>query len=187
MPPAPSPKFSAVGAFTLAEVMMATVVALVAVVGLIQAVTIGAEMLDISRKQTVAFQLIQNEIDNLRLKDWATVNAMPSSAYVVVNSAGTGLVSGSPSGTAQTAFALTNYTQSYTPPYSGASNDDNANLLRLAKDFRLTRDVAAISGHTNFIGVIYTVTWTAGNRGKTYTRSGVTYYGKNGLNLYYQK
>src|SRR5437868_13800786 len=97
MHPARRPKITSVAAFTLAEVMMATVVVLVAVVGLIQAITIGAEMLDVARKQTIAMQIIRNEIDNLHTKDWATVSAFPTSAYLIVNSAGTGFVDAWPS------------------------------------------------------------------------------------------
>lgn len=57
-------------AFTLIEVMMATVVLLVAVVGLFEAVTIGAGMLNVSRKQTIALQIIRSEIEAVHLTAW---------------------------------------------------------------------------------------------------------------------
>ncbi len=57
-------------AFTLAEVMMATVVLLIAIVGLFEAVTIGAGMLNMSRKQAVALQIIRAEIDSVHLTSW---------------------------------------------------------------------------------------------------------------------
>ena len=166
---------------------MATVVTLVALVGLIAAITMGSEMQDVSRKQTVAMQIIRNEIDGVHLLSWATVSALPTNASITINSSGTGLVSCSPAGTGQTAFALTNYTTSYAPPYLGGANDDNTSLMSVAKAFNITLAVTTIAGRANFLVLTYTVTWTGGNRHKVYTRSGTTYYGKNGLNLYYQR
>jgi hypothetical protein len=57
-------------AFTLAEVMMATVVLLIAIVGLFEAVTIGAGMLNVSRKQSIALQIIRTEIESVHLTVW---------------------------------------------------------------------------------------------------------------------
>jgi len=187
MSPTRTPHSTSVHAFTLAEVMMATVVVLVAVVGLIQAVTIGSEMLDVAKKQTVAMLLIRNEIDNVHLRDWTTVSAMPTSATITVNRAGTGITSCSPAATAQTAFALTNYTHSYAAPYVAGSGsyDDNTTLMGQARSFSLT--VAVTTVKANLLQITYSVSWTAGNQRKTYTRSGTTYYGKNGLNLYYRR
>ena len=176
---------------------MATAVTLVAVVGLIQAVTIGAEMLDVSRKQTIAMQIIRNEIEGVHLKDWATVSTFPNSASITVNNQGTGLAwcfTTNPNivnPTAEKAFALTNYTNSYTPPYpttpNPPANDDNTNLLSAARNFTLSLSVTNITGRSNFLVLTYTVTWTSGNRRKVLTRTGTTYYGKNGLNLYYRR
>jgi hypothetical protein len=191
-------------AFTLAEVMMATVVTLVAVVGLVQAVTIGAEMLDVSRKQTVAMQLIRNEIEGVHLKDWNSVKELapppightPCTGYfrISVNSAGTGLSDATPATSpnaypcaAQNAFALTNFTQSYIAPYTGNLYDDNRNLMSLAKGFSMELTVASVNGRTDFLSLTYTVTWTGGNRHRVYNRTGTTYYGKYGLNLYYRR
>jgi Tfp pilus assembly protein PilV len=162
-------------ALTLAEVMMATVVTLVAVVGLIQAVTIGAEMLDVSRKQTIAMQLIRNEIEGVHLKDWATVSSLTNSS-LTINSAGTGLTA-SATDAAKRTFALTNY--------STTTTDDNVTLMGSAKGFTCSLTVATV--RPNLLQLSYTVTWTGGNRRKDYSRSGTTYYGKYGLNLYYRR
>ena len=163
--------FTSVTAFTLAEVMMATVVTLVAIVGLVRAITIGAEMLDVSRKQTVAVLLIRNEIDNVHLKDWATVSAISSPSTITINGAGT-----SASGSV-TAFALTNYT--------ALTTDDNTTLMNQAKGFTFTLTIATVKA--NMLQLTYTVGWTGGNRRKSYTRTGTTYYARYGLNLYYRK
>jgi Tfp pilus assembly protein PilV len=72
-------------AFTIVEVLMAAVVMLTGVVGMIQVVVSGSEMLDVSRKQTVAAQIIRSEIERLHLSNWSAINAMPSSASVTIN------------------------------------------------------------------------------------------------------
>jgi len=61
------------GAFTLVEVLMAAVIMLVGVVGMIDAIKIGSEMLDLSRKQTIALQIIHSEIDQVHLSSWTEV------------------------------------------------------------------------------------------------------------------
>jgi type IV pilus assembly protein PilV len=73
-------------AFTIVEVMMAVVVMLAGVIGMIQALTSGAEMIDFSRKQTIATQIIHSELDNLHLSNWTAVSALPASATITINS-----------------------------------------------------------------------------------------------------
>lgn len=65
-------------AFTLVEVMIAAAVMVGGIVGMIQVIVSGSEMLDVSRKQTVAMQIIHGQIDNVRLTDWTTVNGWSS-------------------------------------------------------------------------------------------------------------
>jgi hypothetical protein len=147
------------------------------VVGLIQAITIGSEMLDLSRRQSVAMQVIRNEVDNVHLLDWTVVSAIPvgTTFTINVNDAGTAL---SPNPGDAAKFALTNYTPLTT-------TDDNVSLMALAKGFQCDLTVTAVK--TNLLQLTYKVTWTAGNQRKTYYRTGTTYYGKNGLNLYYRR
>ena len=66
-------RHSDVKAFTLVEVMVAAGVMILALVGMIQVVVSGSEMLDVSRNQTVAMQIIHGQIDNIRLANWATI------------------------------------------------------------------------------------------------------------------
>ena len=74
-------------AFTLVELMVASAVMLAGIVGMIQVVISGSEMLDVSRKQTVAMQIIHTQIESIRLSDWTTVNTLPTSATsVAINS-----------------------------------------------------------------------------------------------------
>ena len=166
-------------AFTLLEVMMATVVTLVVLVGLIAAVTMGSEMLDVSRKQTVAAQILRNEVEQLHLKDWATVSAtVPANYSITINGAGNGVSAGAVAD--QKAFALTNSTNLPLGPYVY-----NLSLMNVAKDFTCT--LAVTNVRANLLQFTYTVTWKGGNRRKSYTRTSSTYYGKNGLNVYYQR
>ena len=55
---------------------MASVILVVGFLGMIQAVTIGSEMLATARRQTIAAQILNHEMENLRLQDWATINAL---------------------------------------------------------------------------------------------------------------
>jgi hypothetical protein len=63
--------------------MIAAGVMLAGIVGMIQVVISGSEMLDVSRKQTVAMQIIQGQIDNMRLSDWTTVSALSTASTSV--------------------------------------------------------------------------------------------------------
>src|SRR3954467_12051259 len=70
-------------AFTLVELMIAAGVMLAGIVGMIQVVISGSEMLDVSRKQTTAMQIIHAQIAGIRLNGWAAVNAPPTAATSV--------------------------------------------------------------------------------------------------------
>lgn len=160
------------GGFTLIEVMMAATILVVGFIGLVQAVTIGSEMLDTSRKQTIAGEILDGEVERLRVEPWSTILTLNSAASgtITINSAGTGV-----SGNA-TRFAITNY--------SSSSSDDNTALIALAKGY--TCSYFATQLRTNFYRFTYTVSWT-GNTGRQFSRTATAYLGKNGLNLSYQK
>ena len=81
-------------AFTLLELMMAAAVLLAGVMGMTQVLISGSEMIDVSRKQTIATQIIHGEIDKLHLSDWTVVSALPASASVTINSSFQGITSG---------------------------------------------------------------------------------------------
>ena len=131
--------------FTLIEVLLAAVVMLAGIVGMMQAVTSGSEMLDVSRKQTVATQIIHNEIEKIRVSDWTDVDALPTVA--------------------------TNLTL-------------NSSFQASSPSFKCSRTIALVKADLK--QVTYTVTWT-GSTGRSYSRSGSTYVGKNGLYVAYQR
>src|SRR5690348_10643355 len=58
------------GGFTIVEVMMAAVVLVVGFMGMIQAITLGSDMLATARRQTIAAQILSHEVEYLRLASW---------------------------------------------------------------------------------------------------------------------
>jgi Tfp pilus assembly protein PilV len=68
-------------AFTIVEVIMAAVVMLAGVVGMIQVIISGSEMLAVSRNQTIAAQIIHSEIDKVHLVDWASLPSTGTSVF----------------------------------------------------------------------------------------------------------
>lgn len=161
-------------AFTLVEVMMAGMILTVGFIGMIQAVTVCSGMMDQARRQTLAAQILNNEIEQLRLKSWPEIQALGNAAKTEINQV--------------------NYPSSLfldTIENSGAT-------------YSLIRDVSYIDPGTNantatdtgLREVTFTVTWdvatsrrdSGGNPVKfTYTRMISTYFGKYGLNLSYQR
>jgi prepilin-type N-terminal cleavage/methylation domain-containing protein len=145
--------------FTLVEVMMATAVMSLALVGMIQVVVSGSEMLDMSRKQTIAMQIIHGQIDNIRLSDWATINAYPASVTVDVDAA--------------------NQSSNVTSGFVFGTN-----LPGVSTGFQCTRTATTV--RTDLRQITFTVTWRS-STGRTYQRTGSTYYGNKGLYVTYQR
>lgn len=163
--------------FTLIEVMMASAILVVGFTGLIQAITIGSEALDTARKQQVATQIMDAEIERLRSGPWSIIAGLAAGGSLTIDSSGA--ISGDTTG-----FALTNYT--------AAGSDDNLGLAALARGFTCSfvrtrlRPASATSGTVTYLRIDYTVSWT-GNTGRVYRRSTPAFFGRNGLHLSYQK
>jgi hypothetical protein len=139
-------------AFTLLEVMMAATVLLLAIMGMIQVVISGSEMLDFSRKQTIATQIIHDQIDRLHVASWT----------------GSGGVSSYPLSPTKTTMTI------------------SPTLQTAATGFVCKREVWSVKSDGTLRKIIFTVTWT-GNTGRAYSRQGTTYFGKNGLNVTFQR
>jgi Tfp pilus assembly protein PilV len=194
-------------AFTMVEVMMASVILVVGFMGMIQAVTIGSEMLATARRQTIAAQILDHEIEKLRYADWTTVSSYPTgpttltidtqfrkawssaTAYAigdVVASSGTWYYCI----TAHTNQAVTNttYWRQALASEAGVMTDTN---IAHGATFALSRTVASVSGATNLREITFTVTWTVVPSGfstsRTYTRMRSAYSGKFGLNQSIQR
>jgi Tfp pilus assembly protein PilV len=152
-------------AFTLVEVMMAAAILVVGFIGMIQAVTIGSEMLATARRQTLAAQIIDHEIERLRLLPWDD----PAGTNDLV-----GLAAGPTSVTIDSQFAAA---------ISAAGLASGTTLV-------LSRSVSdVVTGSMR--EVVFTVTWTVRPSGvstsRTYTRASSARFGKYGLNLTYQR
>lgn len=63
-------------AFTLVEVMVASLVLVFGIVSAISALQSGVKAMDRSRKLTLATQLLQTEMERLRLKSWTQLDAL---------------------------------------------------------------------------------------------------------------
>jgi Tfp pilus assembly protein PilV len=142
------------GGFTLVEVMVAAAVMVLTIVGMIQVIVSGSEMLDVSRKQTIAMQIIHGQLDNIRLKNWTEVTALATPRTVSVEAGD------------QQGFVF------------------GPNLPTISKGFSCTRTITTV--RTDLKQVTFTVTWT-GSTGRSYSRSGSTYVGKDGLYVTYQR
>lgn len=65
--------------FTLIEVIMAGVVMAFAMTTSLVCIQIGIRDLDVARTGTAVSQALQNEMERLRLQDWASIAALPES------------------------------------------------------------------------------------------------------------
>jgi len=173
-------------AFTIVEVMMASVILVVGFIGMIQGITIGSEMLATARRQTLAAQIINHETEKLRLTSWANLPAAGTLTYSVA-----GIPIDSQFDTAISSCGLVKYTT-----------------------LSITRTTANIDtdgdGTTDLKEVTFTVTWNKSGTStaattatgswlnqlsfaspspiaRTYTRTATAYFGKYGLNLAYQR
>ncbi len=165
-------------AFTLIEVMLAATILLVSFTAVIQAVTIGAEMIDTARKQQIAQQIIEGEMNYQKSIPWNGgsgygISVMPDSIFRIrVNDDGTDVVDDTANGYVDgLRFGL----------------DDNPALLAAAKGFTVQAESAnEVSSGPPLIGIVWTVIWTS-TTGRVHTRTGKGYYSENGLFLSYRK
>jgi hypothetical protein len=179
-------------AFTLADVMMGSVILVVGFIAVVHAVSLGTVMLDTARKTQVAQQIIDAELENLRGNDWtylsSTLPTSPTYVSVTVNADGTDTSdnNGGNGLSDRNYFILTN----------------NASLLALAKNFTVRLDAYNVTGRANIRRVVVTVTWVTNTTSQTqtssfdvrtsavsqsHTCSGELYLAKNGLHLSFQK
>jgi len=67
------------------EVSLAATVLALTLTGMIGVIEAGSKMLDLSRRQTQAEQIIHSELDQLRLQNWTTISSLPSTATPVTS------------------------------------------------------------------------------------------------------
>ena len=68
--------------FTILEVTMATFVLALGIATSIVAIQSGLKFIDVARDTTLASQILQSEIERIRMMSWTSVTALPASAEV---------------------------------------------------------------------------------------------------------
>ena len=71
-------------AFTLLEVMVATIVLVFAITSSITVMQSGFQALDTARNLTTAGQIMENEMESLRLKNWTQIQALEDTGNTTV-------------------------------------------------------------------------------------------------------
>lgn len=195
--------------FTIVEVMMASVILVAGFIGLIEAVAVSSAMMEHARRQTVANQILNHEIDDLRLASWTTINALPTASTAIAidpqfwpswNSTSTYVANNVVSyNGASYRCILAHSGQSppnatyWTAVTAGATSDI---ISIYGGTYTLSRTVTNPNPITNIREVNFTVTWVVrtGRRDAsnnplsfTYSRSNSAWFGKYGLNLSYQR
>lgn len=149
--------------FTVAEVMVATFVMIFGIASSIIVIQSGFRALDTARNTTLASQIIQSEMERIRLLPWNTnsVDAAGNLKPAVVRLPASEPVD----------------LEGIFP--SGTTTD------LLAARFTITRDTADVADRSGeMVDITVTVTWT-GIDGVSHTRTSTTQYSKDGLYDYY--
>lgn len=149
------------------EVALAATVLALTLTGMITVIEAGSKMLDTSRRQTTAAQILKSEMDHMRAQSWNTVSSYSYNEY------GTQMNSTTDYGSNALNLEL--------------KNDSNFNQTN--SGFSTTRTVSVVQGnwyYPTLLQVTFQVTWK-GITGFQYTRSSSTYVAQNGLNLSYQR
>lgn len=137
--------------------MAATVIVFI-FFGMIQAVTIGTEMMATARRQTLASKILDHELEQLRLVPWATINALPAGPTDVTPTS------------AHPFFAAIQGSRTI---FTVSRSVTNVSGLSNVREVTFT--------------VTWTVQPSGGVAPRTYTRMKSGYYGKYGLNLSLQR
>ena len=141
--------------FTLVEVMMAAFVLVTVLLGTLTGLLQGFAMLDTARNTTLAAQIIQSEIEDLRLQPWDKLPA--SGGVVLANSIGSSLDS------AEVAALARRFSVTRSITDAGRTDADGA---------------------STFKRVTFSISWRDYNN-RSHTRSYETALGKNGLSDYF--
>lgn len=115
----------------------------------------GMRSIDTARNMTLAAQVMQSEMEILRLQNWTQIAALPASATI----------------------------DPATTISSGTSTSLDSMLNNIARRFTCTRTIADISGRADIKLITLNVSW-AGADGRSHALSYQTRYAKNGLSDY---
>lgn len=149
---------------------MATAILTVGFMGLIQAVTMCSGMMDEARRQTLASQILDDEIGKMRLRSWNSTKTQPTLNQISIDS--------------------TNYPNS--PFLTAIAASGATYFLSLNVSLVDPTTNATTSVDTGMAEGMITVTWVVKSSRRdgsgnpvtfTHSRSSSTYFGKYGLNL----
>jgi hypothetical protein len=138
------------------EVLMATFVMALAISSSITTLQVGYRSIDTARNMTLAGQILQSMIEDIRLKQWTEINAMAATT--------TGAIS--------------------TFDTSGSFTGFSTTAARMLNRFTFTRTVADVTGQTGMKRIVLTATWK-GVDGRSSSVNYTTFYAQNGLYDYY--
>lgn len=162
--------------FTIVEVMMAAVILVVGFMGMIQAITIGSEMLATARRQNIAAQIITHETEKLRLRDWTYISTTLATAAATTYDSDQADLDAAIAG-------------------SGVTFNLAITVATPTTDLReVTFTVTWTKGGTTTAAATPSGSWLSrlafyreSPIQRTYTRSSTAYFGKYGLNLNVQR
>lgn len=149
---------------------MASAILVIGLIGMIQGITIGSEMMATARRQTIAAQILDHEIGKLRLKNWTYISSLASAAAVTYDSDLASL---------DTAIAA-----------SGVTFTLASTVTTVTTDLReVTFTVTWTKSGTTTAATTATGSWlnqlsfaSPSPIARTYTRMSTAYFGKYGLN-----
>lgn len=157
--------------------MMASVILVVGFMGMIQAITIGSEMMATARRQTIANQIMTHEIEKLRLKDWTYISSTLASSAATTYTSDSAAIN----------TAISNSGVSFTLTVDVASVTTELREVKLTVQWTKsgTTSAAVTSSATSWVDRL--AFYRAAPIARTYTRVCVAYFGKYGLNLNMQR
>ncbi len=149
--------------FTILEVALSTFVLALGIVTSITALQYGMRQVDTARNMTLAGQIMQSEMEILRLQNWAQIVVLQN---------------------AQASATTPTVIDPATTITSGTSTTLDARLTAIANRFTCTRLVETISTQADMKRITLNVSWS-GVDGRAHSVNFQTRYAKNGLSDYF--
>jgi len=160
--------------------MMAAMILVVGFMGMIQAITIGSEMMATARRQTLAGQILEHEIGKLRLTAWS---GLPAAGTTTVTPDSTFDNAIAACGLTASAITLSRTAINLDPDSDGTPDFKEITFtLTWTKSGTNTAAAAATGSWLNQLA-FYRPSVIA----RTYTRKTTAFFGKYGLNLSIQR
>jgi hypothetical protein len=163
--------------------MMAATILVVGFMGMIQAITLGSEMMATARRQTLAAQILEHEIGKLRLTGWSGLPAAGTYSYPSPDPDSQFATAIAACGLTTSSITLARTTTNLDP-----DGDGTADLKEISFTLTWTKSgsstaTAAPTGSWLDQLAFYRPSAIA----RTYTRKSMAYFGKYGLNLSIQR